>query len=77
MRGIELFIIFSMTAFYLSVMSWSERADLLMPDSELFQCLLEERRLLILTFAQLICELKSIIRLDAFNRVREFRYDML
>lgn len=37
MRGIELFIIFSMAAFDLPVMSWRERADLLVLDPKLRQ----------------------------------------
>ena len=77
MRGIELFIIFSMTAFHLPVMSRRKRTNLFMPDSELFQRFFKERRLLFLAVSQLICELESIIRLNAFNGVREFLYNVL
>ena len=56
MRGIELFIIFSMTAFHLPVMSWSKRTNLFMLDSEFFQRFFKERRLLFLAVSQLISE---------------------
>ena len=71
MRSIEFLVVFSMTAFYLAVMSGCERSDLLMPDTKLFKRFLEERRQLFLTVPHLVCKLKSVICLNAFYGIWE------
>ena len=74
MRSIEFLVVFSVTAFYLAVMSRSERPDLFMLDTKLFKRFLEERRRLFLAVPHLICKLKSVICLNAFYDVLELLY---
>lgn len=74
MRNIKFLVIFSMTAFYFAVMSWSERPDFLMLDTKLFKCFLEKGERLFLAVPHLICKLKSVICLNAFNGVWELLY---
>ena len=71
MRSIEFLVVFSMTAFYLAVMSGCERSDLLMLDTKLFKRFLEECRRLFLTVPHLVCKLKSVICLNAFYGIWE------
>ena len=71
MRSIEFLVVFSVTAFYLAVMSRSERPDLFMLDTKLFKRFLEERRRLFLAVPHFICKLKSVICLNAFYGVWE------
>ena len=71
MRSIEFLVVFSMTAFYLAVMSGCEWSDLLMPDTKLFKRFLEERRQLLPAVPHLVCKLKSVICLNAFYGIWE------
>ena len=71
MRCIKLFVILSMTAFHLAVMSGRERPNLLVLYSQLSQCLLKECLCLSFAIAHLVGELKSIIRLDAHYGIWE------
>ena len=44
MRGIEIFVIFSVRTLYLAIVPWRERSNELVPDAEFFQLLLKEMR---------------------------------
>lgn len=44
MRSIEVFVIFAMGAFHLSIMPWRKWLNELVPDTEFFQFLLEQMR---------------------------------
>ena len=46
MRSIKFFIIFSVTTFNLTIMTWSKRTDEFMSDPQLLECNLKERRFL-------------------------------
>ena len=46
MRSIKIFVIFSVTAFYLTVMTWSKWTDEFMPDTQLPKRNFKERRFL-------------------------------
>ena len=72
MAGIELFVVFSVAAFYLAVMPRSKGADLLVLDAELGQCFLKECQWFFLTVSHFVGKLKSIIRLDTFNGIGNF-----
>lgn len=75
--GVELFVVLSVTAFHLAVMSRCKGTDLLVPDAELSQCFLKECQWFFLTVAHFVGKLKSIIRLDTFNGIRKLFYHML
>ena len=77
MIGIKVLVILAMTAFHFSVVSWRERSDLLVTDTELCQRFLEEGKRHTLAVSHLVCEFKAIIRLDTLNGVWEFFDDML
>ncbi len=69
--SIEFLVVLSVTAFYLAIMPWRVRPDQLMPNTELFQRFLKQSRFGVLAVCQTVCKLKSIICLDALNRVWE------
>ena len=77
MRGIELFVVFSVAAFNFAVMSWCKRFNLLMSDTELIKRFLKERRRRFLAVPHLVCKFKSVIRLNAFNGIWKFLHNVL
>lgn len=77
MTGIEFFIIFSVTALYFAVVPWRKRFDLFVADTELRQCFLKEGKRFFLAVAHLVCEFKTVIRLDTFDRIGKFLNYML
>ena len=76
MAGVELLIIFSVAAFYLTVVAWCKGFDFLVPDTEFSQCFLKECQRLILTVSHLICKFKPIICLNTLNSIGEFFHYM-
>ena len=77
MGRIEVLVVFAVTAFDLSVMPGRIRFNQLVPDTELRQRYLKERRLGAVFGIQPVRELRTIICLDAFNRIGELFYAML
>lgn len=75
--GVELPIVFPVTAFHLAVVSWREWLDLFVANNKPIQRLLKECQRLFLTVAHFICKLKPIICLDALNGIGELLYHML
>ena len=69
MTSIEFLIVFSMTAFYFSVVSRRKGLDFLVPNSELSQRFLKERQRLFPAVAHLISKFKPIISLNTLNSV--------
>ena len=65
-----------MAALDLSVMPGREDFNELMPDSELVERFLKERRPHRLGSVHPVRELGAVVRLDAFNRVRELFHAM-
>ena len=76
MAGIEFFIIFSVAALYFAVVPWSKRLDLFVADIKLRECFLKEGKRFFLAVAHLVCEFKTVIRLNTFDRIGEFLYYM-
>ena len=77
MIGIKVLVVLAVTAFHFAVVSWCERSDLLVTDTELCQRFLEEGKGLLIAVAHLIGKFKAIIRLDTLNGIWEFLDDML
>ena len=77
MRSIKFFIIFSVTAFNLTVMTWSKRTNKFMSDLQLLESNFKERRFLWIPVTKSIGKFKSIVGLNAFNGIREFLNHML
>ena len=75
-RRVEILIILAMAALDLSVMPRREDFNELMPDSELVERFLKERRPHRLGSVHPVRELGAVVRLDAFNRVRELFHAM-
>ena len=71
MAGIKLFIVFSMTALHLSIMSGCVRTNEFVADAELRQGCFKQCGLIFLVCIQTIGKLHSIIRLDAFDGIGE------
>lgn len=78
MRCIETFITLAMAAFHLAIVTWRERSDQFVPDSKLCQTDLEDGRFVrTTTRAETLCELLTVIGLDAFNGTWERLYKIL
>lgn len=75
MGGIEPFVIFAVTSFYLSIMPGRERPDYFVPDSMLLQMELEHSRLIPIG-SEAVGKFSSIICLNAFNRAGKGFYQM-
>ena len=74
--SIEFLIVFSMTAFYFSVVSRRKGLDFLVPNSELSQRFLKERQRLFPAVAHLISKFKPIISLNTLNSVGKLFQDV-
>ena len=75
--GIEFLVVFSVAAFYFSVVTRRKRLDFLVADSKLGQRLFKERQRLLLAVAHLVGKFKTIVCLDALDRKGELFHDML
>ena len=75
--GIELLIIFSVAAFYFTIVTGCKGFDFLVPDAEFSQCFLKERQRFVLTVAHFISKFKSIVCLDALNGIGKLFHYML
>ena len=71
MYGIEVFIIFSVTSFNFTVVSGSVRLDEFVLDREFLKGCFKEGFLVGAERVEAVCEFQPIIRLDAFNSIRE------
>ena len=76
MRRVEILIILAMAALDLSVMPRREDFNELMPDSELVEGFLKESRPHRFGTVHPVRELGAVVRLDAFDRVRELLHAM-
>ena len=76
MRGIEFLVVFTVAAFYFSVMTRSVRTDQLVPDAEFIQSGFKDRRRGVSFGQKFFRELWSIVRLDALNEEGEFFCNM-
>ena len=75
--SIELFVVLAVTALNLSIVSGGERPDFFVPDAKLRQSLLKERQRFLLAVSHFVCKFKSVVRLDAFNRIWKLLYNVL
>ena len=75
-RGIEIFVVLAVAALNLAVVARGEDPDKLVLDAEIVKGLLKERGPHGFRAVHPVCELGAIVRLDAFNRIREFLYAM-
>lgn len=75
-RSVEILIVFAVAALNLAVVARRIRADELMPDTELGKSLLKECRTVGFGAVQPVGELGTVVGLDTFNGVREFRNNM-
>ena len=75
--GIELLIIFSVAAFYFTIVTGSKGFDFLVPDAEFSQCFLKERQRFVLTVAHFICKFKPIVCLNTLNGIGKLFHYML
>ena len=71
MRGIELFIVLAVTAFYFPVMSGRVRLDQLVPNAEFFAGFLKERLARCFIGVEAIRKLGTVVCLNTFDQVRE------
>ena len=76
MGSIEVFVVLAMAALDLSVVSRREDLNELMPDTELFERFLKERRPHRFGAVHPVRELRAVARLDAFYRIRELLHAM-
>ena len=77
MTSIELLIIFSVAAFYFTIVSRRKGFDFLVPDTEFSQCFLKERQRFVLTVAHFICKFKPIVCLNTLNGIGKLFHYML
>ena len=76
MGGIKALIVLSVTTFDFTVMPWSKRSDQLVPDAMLHEPDLKQGGFVPVR-GETIGKLCTVIRLDTFNRQREYFYEML
>ena len=77
MAGIEFLIVFSVAAFYFTIVTGCKGFEFLVPDAELSQCFLKERQRLFLAVSHFICKFKPIVCLDTLNGIRKLFHYML
>ena len=78
MASIEFFIVLSMTALHFSVVSGGVGLNELMPDAELLQGGLKERRFFLVAFEfSSVREFRPVIRLDTLYGIWELFHHML
>ena len=78
MGRIEVFVVFSVRSFYLTVVSWSVRSDQLVSYSFLFEVYLKERHIVwIFAAAKLLGKFKAIVGLYALHIERKCLEHML
>ena len=70
--SIEVFIVFSMAPFDLSVMSWRIWPNELVLDSQLLQSCFKQCELVRTLRQEPVCKLRAIIRLDTFDGIGKF-----
>ena len=75
--GIELLIIFSVAAFYFTIVTGCKGFDFLVPDAEFSQCFLKERQWFVLTVAHFVCKFKPIVCLNTLNGIGKLFHNML
>ena len=76
MAGVELFIVFSVAAFYFPVVPGCVYPDFLVPDTELLQSHFKERWLISFTVSHSIGEFGAVVCLDTFNQIRKIFHHM-
>ena len=77
MAGIEVFVIFTMAALDLPVVSRREGLNAFVLDAKLIQRNFKECFLVRTLRVEPICELGAVVRLDAFDSIREAFHTML
>ena len=75
--GIELLIIFSVAAFYFTIVTGCKGFDFLVPNAEFRKRFLKERQRFVLTVAHFISKFKPIVCLDALNGIGKLFHNML
>ena len=76
MTSIEVFVVLTMAALDLAIVSRREDLNELMLDTELFKRFLKERRPHRFGAVHPVRELRAVVGLDAFDRVRELLHAM-
>ena len=66
MRSVEVFVVFAVGAFNLAIVSWRKGLNEFVPDTELFQLLLEQMRSCLVR-NELLGEFCAVVSLDAEN----------
>ena len=74
--GIEILIIFPVAAFDLAVVPGRIRLDQFVLDAKLLQCFFKESFPVGTLSSETICELRSVVRLNTFNGIREMFHTM-
>ena len=77
MTSIEFLIVFSVAAFYFTIVTGCKGLDFLVPDAEFSQCFLKERQRFVLTVAHFICKFKPIVCLNTLNGIGKLFHYML
>lgn len=70
--SVEIFIVFTVAALDLAIVSWSIGADELVVDAELGEGVFKEGRFALFTLNKAIGKLRTVVSLNAFNEKREF-----
>ena len=71
MRSVEVFVILAMAALDFTVMPRGKRSDAFVLDAKLSQGTLEQRGTNGFRSVHFICEFRSVVSLDTFNRIRK------
>ena len=75
-QGVKILIIFSVASLDLAIMSGSIRFDQFMLDAKLLQRFFKESFPVGTRSSETVCELRSVVRLNTFNGIREMLYTM-
>ena len=75
-RGVEILVVFAVTAFYLPIVTRREDFDELVADTQFFKRALKESRPFFLGAVHPSREFCAVIRLDALDGIRELLYAM-
>ena len=75
-QGVKILIIFSVASLDLAIMSGSIRFDQFMLDAKLLQRFFKESFPVGTQSSEPVCELRSVVRLNTFNGIRETLYAM-
>ena len=77
MRSIKLLVVLAVGTLHFTVMSRRERLDQFVPDTKLGKGVLKERLFGAFLGIQPVCELRSVVGLDAFDGIGEFLDNVL